>query len=62
MMHGFVFSYLDLLIIPDSSIGMIKFELSFQIGSKNGGYTLVLFFAFSILESNHLMSISNNTY
>ena len=50
MMHGFVFSYLDHLIIPGSSIRMIKFKLHFQTGSKNDGYTLAPFFAFSILK------------
>ena len=59
-MHGFVFSSSDPLIIPNSSIGsigMIKFKLPFQIGSKNGGYILASFQQFFVLKSNHLYII-----
>ena len=56
-MRSFVFSFLDPLIIPGSSIGMIKFKVTFQIGSKDGGYTLAPFHRFFALKSNHLMSI-----
>ena len=59
-MHGFVFSFSDPLIIPSSSTRMIRFKSSFQIGFKNGGYSLVPSLKSFVLKSNLFMIISKS--
>ena len=59
-MHGFLSFYSVPLIIPGSSIGLIKFKFFFQIGSKNGGCILAPFQQFYILKSNPLLITSKN--
>ena len=60
LMFGFRPSSLDFLIIPSSSNRMINFKVIFQIGFKNGGYSLVPYLKSFTLNWSKFMIISKS--